>query len=137
VEPSPYPLRLCAKSTQQGGTHHDPPQAGPLALLIIVGALLATAFAAAASPRQPGVDPAAQPYLDLARQDLAARLGIAPGRIQVQSVDPRDFSDSSLGLPREGQMYLTVITPGYIITLLAGDEAFAYHAGGGRIAFAG
>jgi len=65
----------------------------------------------------------------LARQDLAKRLSIAESEITL--VDAREvvWPDSSLGCPQPGMMYLTVLTPGYLIILNAEDREYEYHAG--------
>lgn len=75
----------------------------------------------------------AQPLVDLAKADLAAQLNMDPSQITAVSVEPYDFSDSSLGVPEPGQNYLTVITPGYIILLEANDLTYEYHGSGDRV----
>ena len=55
-------------------------------------------------------------------------LKLAPGAVQVISVDATDWSDTSLGCPQPGMFYAQVITPGYLIVLAAGGRQFEYHA---------
>jgi hypothetical protein len=72
-----------------------------------------------------------------ARLDLAGRLGIAPAGISIAQVEPVEWRDASLGLPRPGEFYAQVITPGYRIVLESGGTRYAYHGAGGRAVFAG
>ncbi len=67
--------------------------------------------------------------------DLAKRLGISAGTITVQSIEPTDFPDASLGIPEPGKSYLQVVTPGYVIRLEANGEVYEYHASGDRVVF--
>ena len=76
---------------------------------------------------------AAQPWLDLAVRDLADRLGTRPVAIRTQQVEAAEFSDSSLGVPETGCVYLAVVTPGYVIRLVAQGAVYEYRAGGGRL----
>jgi hypothetical protein len=57
----------------------------------------------------------AQPSVDLAKSDLAERLGVGLGEITVLSVEATEFPDASLGVPEPDKMYAQVITPGYIL----------------------
>ena len=64
----------------------------------------------------------------LAKQDIAARQGIAEANITVTAIEQVEWNDSSLGCPQPGQMYLQVITPGYRIMLKAGGFLYEYHS---------
>ncbi len=81
----------------------------------------------------PPVEGTADQFVELARMDLAQRLGISPDDIQVQGVEPTEFPDASLGVPEPGQVYAQVITPGYVIDLGAEGETYRYHAGEDRV----
>jgi len=105
-------------------------------LLILVTTLLITGFVSAASQRQQQESSVAQPLVDLARADLAARLQVSPGSIIVRTVQPTEFSDSSLGVPEPGQSYLTVITPGYVIELVSRGQMYKYHGAGNQVVLA-
>lgn len=48
-------------------------------------------------------------------------------QVTVVSVDRAEWSDSCLGLPREGEVCAQVITPGYKVVLEAGGERYEYH----------
>lgn len=78
----------------------------------------------------------AQPLVSMAKADLAERLDVSPGKIEVDAVEAVEFSDTSLGVPEPGAMYAQVITPGYIIHLKVDDTPYEYHAGNNRIVFA-
>jgi hypothetical protein len=76
---------------------------------------------------RPGVPGGNTAVADLAVQALAERLNIDPGEIVVSNVEEREWPDSSLGCPAEGMMYMTVITPGYLIELDADGAPYTYH----------
>jgi hypothetical protein len=65
--------------------------------------------------------------VEQARKDLSERLHIAFDQTRVLSVEAVQWRDSSLGCPMPGMNYLTVITPGYLIKLQAGDKTYEYH----------
>ena len=69
----------------------------------------------------------------LARADLAQKQGIDADSIFVQSVEETEFSDASLGVPEPGVMYAQVVTPGYVIRLIAGGKVYRYHVSGDRV----
>ncbi len=67
------------------------------------------------------------PLVGQARTDLAARLGIAPESIVVESLQTVEWPDSSLGCPQPGRTYAQVITPGVLILLRANGQTYEYH----------
>jgi hypothetical protein len=69
---------------------------------------------------------------ELARAALAQELGVNVGDITVVSADEQEWSDSSLGCPKEGEVYLQVITPGYLVTLEAEGQRYEYHTDSGQ-----
>jgi hypothetical protein len=71
--------------------------------------------------------------VDLAKVDLVERLGIGSDEIIVQSIEPAEFPDASMGVPKPGKVYAQVITPGYIIKLAAGGVVYEYHGSGDRV----
>jgi len=77
-----------------------------------------------------------QILVNLARANLRERLCVSRDEITVQSVEPVEFADTSLGVPEPGRMYSQVITPGYVIRLAAAGEMYEYHGSGNRIVFA-
>jgi hypothetical protein len=76
-----------------------------------------------------GIPAEAQEITSLAQKDLAERLGIATDAVKVVSVKAMQWSDTSLGCPKPGMAYATVITPGYKIVLEAEDKMYDYHTG--------
>ena len=62
-----------------------------------------------------------------AKAELAARLYVAETDIVLVSVQEMEWTDSSLGCPQPGQLYLQVITPGYRLVLRAGGNEHIYH----------
>jgi hypothetical protein len=67
----------------------------------------------------------------LAIETLAHDLGIATDLVELQSAAPVDWPDSSLGCPKEGELYAQVITPGHRISLQVDGQMFSVHTGGG------
>jgi hypothetical protein len=63
----------------------------------------------------------------VAIEALATELGIGKDQISVQSVSAVDWRDSSLGCPKPGMAYLSVITPGHRVTLLANGKLHSVH----------
>lgn len=59
--------------------------------------------------------------------DLSGRLGIDVSEVEWVSTEEVDWRDSSLGCPEPGVGYLTVMTPGYQITLQAQGQLYDYH----------
>jgi hypothetical protein len=58
---------------------------------------------------------------------LAKDSGVPETQIEVVSYEQTEWSDSSLGCPKPGQAYLTVITPGYRVILRAAGQLYEYH----------
>lgn len=57
----------------------------------------------------------------------AAALGIEASAVTVVSYEPRDWGDTSLGCPKQGEVYAQVITSGYLVVLSANGQTFEYH----------
>jgi hypothetical protein len=75
----------------------------------------------------PGVpDPKAR-MVQFASQALAEQLDIDISEVTLVEVEVVDWNDSSLGCPAPDSVYLTVITPGYQITLEAEGQTYIYH----------
>ncbi len=66
--------------------------------------------------------------VELARDDLASRLGVSPDEIEVVKVTSVNWPDSSLGNPQPGLLYSQTVTPGYDILLQVGDQTYVYHS---------
>jgi hypothetical protein len=73
------------------------------------------------------IPPAAEAAVAAAKANLADSLSVAGEEILVTSIEAVEWSDSSLGCPRPGMMYLQVITPGFRVILQAQGQAYEYH----------
>lgn len=78
------------------------------------------------------VDAVLEPLVTIARQDLAARLGVEESTIQIATVEWVVWPDGSLGCPQPGMVYTQVQVDGYRILLVTGETEYAYHGGGNR-----
>jgi len=78
---------------------------------------------------QPGaqLDPAGQRLLELARADLASRLGIPEDEIELVALQAVTWPDASLGCPQPDLFYIQILSPGYRIILAVGDQRYRYH----------
>lgn len=63
-----------------------------------------------------------------AKNDLAKRLNIVAGGIEVVDVDDKDFPDMSLGAPVDGEMSAQMISSGWQINLAADGNEYEYRA---------
>jgi hypothetical protein len=63
----------------------------------------------------------------MAAADLALRLGLPEGEIQVQLVEPMEWPDASLGCPLPDVAYAQVVTPGFRVLLIAAGSLHEYH----------
>jgi hypothetical protein len=77
-------------------------------------------------------DAAAQKMVDLAKENLAQRLGIAIDQITLVEVRPAVWRDGGLGCPRPGVDYIPMETPGYSIVLEASGQNYNYHTDANR-----
>lgn len=59
--------------------------------------------------------------------DLADSLKIDLADVEILSIEQVEWSDSSLGCPKPGRSYATVITPGFRVLLEADGEQIEYH----------
>ena len=63
-----------------------------------------------------------------AKQDLAERLNIPGGDVEISSISDKDFPDMSLGAPVNGEMSAQMISSGWQIDLDAGGKNYEYRA---------
>ena len=75
------------------------------------------------------------PQVEQAVADLAERLEVEAGEIEVVEVEFVTWPDSSLGCPQPGMAYTQVPQDGMLIRLRAAGEGYDYHSGGGRDPF--
>lgn len=57
----------------------------------------------------------------------AAEFGVSIDEVTVESWEPNEWSDASLGCPKPGEFYAQVITPGYRAILTVNGESHEYH----------
>jgi hypothetical protein len=100
---------------------------------ILIGLSLAVVLAACASPPETvggGVDVSIPSDLtspvDVAKSDLALRLGTAEGIVVVTAEDVV-WPDGSLGCPQPGMSYTQALVDGYRIELSDGTSLYPYH----------
>ena len=63
---------------------------------------------------------------------LARELGCAPAEITVAEARPVTWPNSALGCPRPGLMYTQVLTPGFQIRLVHGQQEYVLHTDRGH-----
>ena len=83
----------------------------------------------------PAYDPALEPLVAKAVQDLSERLGIDVDQIKVASAEMVVWPDTSLGCPQPGMKYRQVPMDGALIQLTVEGKVYEYHSGGGRDPF--
>jgi hypothetical protein len=71
-----------------------------------------------------------------AKADLAERLCISPDLFVVDRVAEDECPDARVGVPEPDKAYAQVITPGFVIRLVAQDQTYVYHAADGRAVLA-
>jgi hypothetical protein len=67
------------------------------------------------------------PAVEAAIKTLVEQEGVAMESVTVVDVAAVEWPNSCLGCEKQGQICLTVITPGYRITLKSGAETYALH----------
>lgn len=77
-------------------------------------------------------DPALDRIVDLAIQDLSARLGVSAEQITVESAETVTWPDAALGCPQPDMRYAQVPQDGARVVLRAGGTSYRYHTGGQR-----
>lgn len=76
-----------------------------------------------------------QQLIERAREDLAQRLSVSVTQINLVEATEVVWSDSSLGCPRPGLLYMDVLSPGYLILLIVNGKNYEYHASKGSDIF--
>jgi len=70
---------------------------------------------------------------ELARQDLAQRLGKNADAIRVVSVEAVRWRDASLGCPEPGKVYQQVLVDGFRLILECSGTRYDYRSDGRRV----
>jgi hypothetical protein len=100
--------------------------------IVVAGAAVAAATVSTADAANlPAVLAQQGPPAALVRaiqEDAARRAGIPIANVQVVQAAARTWPDGGLGCPRPGEVYIQVITPGYLMVLRAGNRTFEYHS---------
>jgi hypothetical protein len=65
---------------------------------------------------------------ELARRDLASRLGVPAEKVKTILLRPRTWPDASLGCPKPDMSYAQMETKGFVIELEAGGKKYRYHS---------
>ncbi len=87
-------------------------------------------------PANPNLtDPAIQPLVTQAKEDLASRLDVPIDQIELVEFKLMVWPDSSLGCPQPDMAYLQVQQDGSLIRLSVEGRLYDYHAGGNRAPF--
>jgi hypothetical protein len=71
------------------------------------------------------------------RIDLVRRLGVDANEIALQSIEPAEFPDASLGVPELNKPYPLTSTQGLNIRLKVEGVVYRYWAAGGRVVYVG
>ncbi len=69
------------------------------------------------------------PIVAPAREDLARRLGVDPGELEVVSFEEVAWPDGSLGCPEPGMSYTQAVVEGSKVVLGHDGRVYVYHAG--------
>ncbi|NJN83998.1 MAG: hypothetical protein HC802_18130 [Caldilineaceae bacterium] len=76
----------------------------------------------------PALDETQAALVEQASQMMAEELGVDVETVELLTIESVDWPDTSLGCPQPDMMYASMITPGYAITLQAGDTVQVYHS---------
>ena len=87
------------------------------------------------TPQPGGYDPALEPVVSAAREDLAQRTGAAFQEIVVVEATPVVWPSPALGCPQPNMRYKQIPVDGVLIRLRANGKMYAYHGGGNRAPF--
>ena len=81
-------------------------------------------------PAAESMTPQSQAAVQLARTALAGQLKIADSDIAMTRVEPKTWSDSSMGCGKPGTMALQVITEGHAVSLTTQGRSYRVHVSG-------
>jgi hypothetical protein len=77
----------------------------------------------------PPLSSALEGLIDIAKQDLARRLGITPEEIEVARIEKAEWPDTSLGCAEPGLSRRPAAVPGYRVILSVQGREYVYHTG--------
>ena len=85
-------------------------------------------------PAYPGteqsIDPLMEPLIQMAKADLAKRLGVPEAEIEVLEARAVVWPDAGLGCPQPGMSYIQIPFDGGLIVLEVDGQEYNYHTGG-------
>lgn len=119
---APTTQLLPSESTEPPSTDSPVPAATATAS---AAASTATSGAGSIEPQLMGL-----PQVELAKADLAGRLGVAPVDIMVATVRAVTWPNGGLGCPQPGMVYAEVLVEGLFIQLTYSEQVYNYHSGG-------
>lgn len=64
----------------------------------------------------------------IAREQLAAELGVPPERVAIDEIDEIEWPDACLGLAGPGEVCAQVITPGWLVLVNVDGRGYELHA---------
>lgn len=108
-----------------------------LALLAVLVALVATLAAPALAKPEPTTASPRDAAVDRCRRDLATRLKVDLTKVTLVNASAEQFPDTSLGLPRPGEMAAQVITPGWRVVLDSPKGRYFYCVSSGAPRYGG
>lgn len=79
-----------------------------------------------------GEDPALKKAGNLALRITADYVGVPEDQLRLQSVEPVQWQDSSLGCPKPGRRYLPSVINGYKAMVSHGGRQYAVHMADGK-----
>lgn len=79
------------------------------------------------SEEMPSNPPPVEKFISLAKKDLADRLKIDPGEIELVKTAEAVWPNAALGCPSPGKVYAQGKVPGYQIRLKAGGVEYVYN----------
>ena len=65
--------------------------------------------------------------MEKARQDLAQRIGAEPAKIRLEGFKPKQFADSGLGCPADGETLTPGPIDGFLVMLKHAGRVYTYH----------
>jgi hypothetical protein len=119
-------LAAAAAACRQPATQPPSPTSRSAGAVVTAASAAAPTAPSAATPTEP-VDRSAVSAALVAQMAVATELGLAPSDVTVDSVHEVTWPDSSLGCPEPDQLYLQVLTPGYLVKVIAQGKTHEVH----------
>ncbi|PCO05275.1 hypothetical protein AWR36_011175 [Microbulbifer flavimaris] len=104
----------------------------PSMLLLVLMFSVAQTQAQEVEGEDPALNPALKKAGNLALRITADYVGVPQDRLRLQSVEPVQWEDSSLGCPKPGRRYLPAVIDGYKAVVSHGSRQYDVHIADGR-----